>query len=180
MSSRTSRRWRLSVRYGREPRRLLKSPSKISGMSLGDCCAPLGAGKQLCLDDTRSRQPKPRCVLMMWTFPRLVSISLQSPRDSPGRKTVVCPVTRPPGAGKLVPAKDGIAVVLIVSSHGGMKMAVPSKLLGDDPSLIRAGGTSSPRSSSCSATTSTDISAITSAMRASERCRSIPTQPCTL
>ena len=34
--------------------------------------------------------------------------------------------------------------MLIVSSHGGMKMAVPSKLLGDHFSLIRAGRTSSP------------------------------------
>jgi hypothetical protein len=33
--------------------------------------------------------------------------------------------------------------VFIVSSRGGMKMAAPSKLLGDDFSLIRASGTSS-------------------------------------
>jgi len=33
--------------------------------------------------------------------------------------------------------------VFTISSHGGMKMAVPSKLLGDNFSLIRAGGTSS-------------------------------------
>jgi hypothetical protein len=35
--------------------------------------------------------------------------------------------------------------VLIFSSHGGMKMAVPSKLIGDDFGLVRAGGTSSPQ-----------------------------------
>ena len=34
--------------------------------------------------------------------------------------------------------------MLIVSLHGGMKMAVPSKLLSDHFSLIHAGGTSSP------------------------------------
>ena len=35
--------------------------------------------------------------------------------------------------------------MLIASSHGGMKMAVPAKLLGNDPSLIHAGGSSSPK-----------------------------------
>ena len=45
---------------------------------------------------------------------------------------------------KLVSTKDGVAIVLIVSSHGGMEMLVPPKLLGNDLSLIRAGGTSSP------------------------------------
>jgi hypothetical protein len=34
--------------------------------------------------------------------------------------------------------------VLIVSSHGGMKVTMPAKSLGNDFSLIRAGGTSSP------------------------------------
>ena len=33
--------------------------------------------------------------------------------------------------------------MLIASSHGGMKMAVPPKLLGNDPSLIHAGGSRS-------------------------------------
>jgi hypothetical protein len=33
--------------------------------------------------------------------------------------------------------------MLIAHSHGGMKMPVPAKLLGDHFSLIRAGGTSS-------------------------------------
>jgi hypothetical protein len=41
----------------------------------------------------------------------------------------------------LVAAKDGIAILLIVLSHGRIKMAVPSKVLGDHLSLIRAGGT---------------------------------------
>lgn len=45
---------------------------------------------------------------------------------------------------KLVATQNRIAVMLIVYSHGGMKMAVPPKLLGNHFSLIRVGRTSSP------------------------------------
>ena len=82
---------------------------------------------------------------MIWTVPRLVSMftsiaarfSRQKNGGLPGNSTARRKV-------ELVATQNRIAVVLIVSSHGGMKMAVPPKLLGDHFSLIRAGGTSSP------------------------------------
>ena len=46
-----------------------------------------------------------------------------------------------PAKRERVATKNGVAVVLIVPSHRRMKIAVPAKLLGDQPVLIDAGGT---------------------------------------
>ena len=46
--------------------------------------------------------------------------------------------------GKGISTKYRVAIVLIVPAHGGMKVAIPPKVPGDDFSLIRSGGTASP------------------------------------
>ena len=98
-----------------------------------------------CACNKRSRQPRPRCVLMMWTVAEIgFNVHLDRRAIFPAEKR--CCARQLGGAAKRerVATKNGVAVVLIVPSHRGMKMAMPAKLLGDHPSLIDAGGTSSP------------------------------------
>ena len=60
----------------------------------GDRSAPLGAGKQLCLNEAFAPAETEMRVDDV-DLPEIgFNIPLQSPRHSPGRKTVVCLVTR--------------------------------------------------------------------------------------
>ena len=133
-----------------------------------------------CACNKRSRQPRPRCVVTTWTAPRFVSTSIPIAVLFSRQKNGAVP-GQLGGAAKQERIATKIALPTVHSpSHRRMEMAMPAKLLGDPPSPIDAGGTSPVEIELLQRDDSTDNWAITSAMRASERCRSIPTQPCTL
>jgi hypothetical protein len=79
-----------------------------------------------------------------------------------------------------IAADNRVAVLLVAVAHRGMKHVLPAELCGDHGSLIDRGGAFAAGVELLQPTTSADMLAITSAMRLSERWRSIPTQPWTL